>query len=131
MMPAVGLRAVALGAAVAVALALPLAVADTAAREGGEAGPLSLLAFVGTLVAFVVGGYVAARRAPASPYSTSALAAVAGYVVVAGIGVASRSVRGDGVSITRIAFSGLLAYACGLLGGGLASRRAGKGAAQP
>ncbi|HUF32707.1 MAG TPA: hypothetical protein VMN58_05820 [Acidimicrobiales bacterium] len=128
---AVDLRAVALGATVVVAVALPLAVADVVARDDGEAGPLSLLAFVGTLVVFVVGGHLAARRAPASPYSTSALAALAGYVVVAAIGVASRTIRGDGVSITRIAFNGLLAYACGLLGGALASRRAGKEAPQP
>jgi hypothetical protein len=128
---AVELRAVALGAAVVVVVALPLAVLDAAGRDGGEAGPLSLLVFIVTLVAFVVGGHVAARRAPASPYSTSALAALLGFAVVAAIGAATRAARGDEVSVTRIVFNGLLAYACGLVGGGIASRRAPKGAEQP
>jgi putative membrane protein (TIGR04086 family) len=120
-------RAVAVGALVIVAVALPLALADAAQRGDDARGDLTLVVFVVTLGAFVAGGYLAARRAPTSPYSNGAVAALAGFAVVSVLGVLSRAARGEAVSVTRIVFSGLLAYACGLLGGGLASRLAARG----
>jgi hypothetical protein len=110
--------AVAVGAAVAVAVAVPASLASLAIDEGSS---LLFPFFAAVLLGFVAGGFVAGRRAPAAPYSNAAVAALAAYTLVQGVGTVRRSVAGEPVSLVQMVFNGLLAYASGLLGGVLAS----------
>ena len=118
-------RAVLIGAVVTLVLALPPAViaqvqADRDALEGAN-WVLALFAVV--LVAFMAGGWVAARRGPASPLANGATAALAAYAVVQGYGIVRRLADGDDIRWLGIAFAALLAVSCGTVGAVLASLR--------
>ena len=117
-------RAVALGAAVALVIVVPAAVVGQrlSGEAGGEPTNAVFVFFGAVLTGFLVGGYLAARRAPAAPYINGALAALAAYLVVQGVGVVLRLVEGEAVSVVQIAFNGLVAYASGLVGGLVAAR---------
>ena len=115
-------RAVAVGAAVAMAIALPAALLAEALVDDEESAlgpPLFLLVLVG----FGLGGFVAARRAPAAPLSNGAVAALAAYVIIQGVGVVRRVIADETVSPAGIVFAALLASSTGLLGAFLARRR--------
>lgn len=119
-------RAIGVGAIVAVAICLPMALLNQVVATGATADPpaLGFLLFVGVLVGFGAGGYVAAGRAPTAPYSNGALAAVAAFATIQTVALATRTIRGDTVDLEGIILSALSAYACGLVGSLLASRRA-------
>ncbi len=114
--------ALAFGAAVAVAIAVPaqligqVVVAD-------DADGLLFAVYVLVLVGFAVGGAAAARRAPDAPLSNAAVAALAAFAAVQAVGVALRLARGDDIPVLAVVFNGLLAYGAGLLGGAVAGRR--------
>ena len=113
--------AVLVGAAVAMAVALPTAlVAEAVVDDGDSALGPPLFALV--LVGFGLGGFVAGRRAPGAPLSNGAVAALAAYAVIQGAGAVRRAVVEDPVSVPAVVFAALLASSTGLLGAFLASR---------
>lgn len=114
-------RAVGVGAAVAVAVCVPAAVAGQVLTD--RESDAVVVPFLAVLLGLAAGGYVAARLAPEAPYSNAALAALAAFVAVQAVGIVLRVARDDPVRVTQIVFSGLLAYASGLLGGVVASSR--------
>jgi predicted permease len=117
-------RAVGAGAVLAIVIALPAALVGEAAADGDDdPSGLVLLCFVVVLVAFVAGGWLAARRALDAPLSNGAVAALAGFAVIQLGGVVANLVQDDPVRGASIAFSGLLATASGLAGALLATRR--------
>ena len=118
-------RAVATGAAVAVAIAVPAALVGERLSEsgGGEPSNAVFIFFGAVITGFLVGGYVAARRAPSAPHVNGALAALAAYLLVQGVGVALRLAEGEPVNVVQLVFNGLVAYAAGLVGGMVAARR--------
>lgn len=118
-------RAVGSGAAVVVVVAIPLAIAGNAADEMSN---VVLVLFLATFGAFIAGGYVGGRIGRAAPYSNSAVAAAAGWAIVQSISVVLTLVRGDDLALPAILVNGLAAYACGLIGGLLASRTSTEGA---
>ena len=73
--------------------------------------------FVWILVAFFVGGLVAARAQPHAPSAHGAAAALLGYVLVQGVGGARHLVTGEDLSWLSIVFSALLAASVGTVGG--------------
>ncbi|MCB1005240.1 MAG: TIGR04086 family membrane protein [Acidimicrobiales bacterium] len=118
-------RAVLLGGVVALAIAVPPAVlaqvqSDRDALEGSN---WVLVLFAVVLLAFVVGGYVAADRADGDPLAHGAVAAVAAFVVVQGYGVLRRLADGDEIRWLGMLFALLLAGSCGTVGAILASVR--------
>lgn len=120
----VDVPAVLRGAAVAVAICLPLALIGQQLVDEGDGSPLTGLLFVGVLVGFAVGGFVAARAASTAPYTNGGLAALLAFVVIQGSAVVVRLVAGDSISAPVLVFNGLLAFGCGLAGGTIASRTA-------
>jgi putative membrane protein (TIGR04086 family) len=107
------------GASLAIVVCLPLSlVADVVHDDHPDSALLPLL-FLATLLGFVAAGWVAARAAGISPYSNGAVAALAGYGVLAVISIVVRLVGDKDVHPARIVGTALLAYAAGLLGGSL------------
>ena len=118
-------RAVLVGAAVSLAIAVPPAVlaqiqSDRDALEGSN---WVLILFAVVLAAFVVGGYVAAKRAAAEPLTNGAVAALLAYVLVQGYGIVRRLADGDEIRWLGILFAALLAASCGTVGAILATAR--------
>jgi len=112
------------GMAVAIVVCLPLSlVADVVHDDHPDSFLLPLL-FVATLLGFVAAGWVAGRAAGAAPFSNGAVAALAGYAVLAIISVIVRVAGDEPVHAARIVGTALIAYAAGLLGGSLARERA-------
>jgi predicted permease len=117
-------RALGAGAVLAIVIALPAALVGEAAADGeDDPSGLVLLCFVVVLLAFVAGGWLAARRAVDAPFSNGAVAALAGFALIQLGGVVANLVAGDPVRGASIAFSALLATASGLVGALLATRR--------
>ena len=116
--------AVGAGAVLAVVIALPAALVGEAAVDGDEdPSGLVLLCFVVVLLAFVAGGWLAARRAADAPFSNGAVAALAGFAVIQLGGIVVNLVEDEPVRGASIAFSALLATASGLVGALVATRR--------
>jgi hypothetical protein len=117
--------AVGAGAVLAVVIALPAALVGEAAVDGDEdPSGLVLLCFVVVLLAFVAGGWLAARRAVDAPFSNGAVAALVGFAVIQLGGIVVNLVEDEPVRGASIVFSALLATASGLVGALVATRRA-------
>ena len=124
--------AVGRGAAVAIAICLPLALVSQQVADDGGGSPLSGLLLLLVLAGFAVGGFVAGRSATAAPFTNGGLAAVLAYVAIQGTALLVGLGDGETPSLPALVFNGLLAYGCGLAGGALAARLgAGKTAAPP
>ncbi len=127
------LRAVASGFFVAVVIALPVGiVAQILADRDTERGPAQGALFLAVLVAFTLGGWVAAKPSRDTPQFHGAVAAFAAFVAIQAIGIVRRVLSGDDINLGSVVFNGLLAASCGLLGGLIARRgheRSGAGTA--
>jgi hypothetical protein len=114
-------RAVGLGALVAVAVAVPVAVVGDAVTDDGSAG---VVAFgLAALLGFVAGGWLAGARAPAAALVNGAAAAFVAAVGAQAVVAAVRLAGDDEVSAASILANTLLATALGLAGAWLAGRR--------
>jgi heme A synthase len=114
-----------IGAVVALLIAVPPAViaqiqSDRDALEGSN---WVLLLFGVVLVAFMVGGFVAARRSTLNAMTNGAAAAVLAYAVVQGYGIVRRLADGDEIRWVGIVFAALLAASCGIVGAIVATMR--------
>lgn len=123
----VDLRAVALGALMTLAIAVPAALLAQTLDEAGtlddDSGWLLVL-FAVILGGMVAGGYVAASNRPDAPLTNSALAALAAYALVQTVSAVRLLAEGDDVTWLAIPFFALLASASGMAGGLLADHRA-------
>jgi len=120
-------RAVAVGAAVALAICVPAAILAQVLDEAGSVDDDSswlLVLFAVILVGMGVGGHAAAVRRLDAPLTNGALAALAAYLLVQGIGAARLLASGDDVTWAAIPFFALLAAAAGMAGGLVADHRA-------
>ena len=126
MNPAVEWPAVARGAALALAVAVPTIVAAEAIDAIVDIGPDSNVVFVffaAVIAGFVLDGWQAGRRQPDAPLTHWAVAAVAAYLVLAVATSTVRLVTGDVVHPVGLVFYALMAASSGTLGGLVASRR--------
>jgi hypothetical protein len=129
MMPSVDARAVGGGAALALAIGVPAVlgfrVLDAVANVGCESN-WTFVFYVPVLVAWVLGGRLAARRGPEAPFTHGLLAALAAYAVLAVVGLAIAAV-GDrdpecGGAAAYV-FNAMVATSGGILGALIATRR--------
>lgn len=107
-------RAVAIGAGVGLALAVP------AAAIGGLLDVGALLVVI--LAAWIVAGFVAASKRPDLPYSHGLVAGVTTAAVLQLVTVVVSLAGGDPVSVLALAFNLMVAAVLGTLGALLANR---------
>ena len=122
--------AAARGAAACLAIAAPAALLQarlSAIDDGARSGWVYLTLFA-IVVAYLLGGLVAATRAAGLPMVHGAAAAVAGFAVVQTVAAALRFAGGEGINPLALVFNALLAAAIGTVGAGVGvyrSNRAG------
>jgi hypothetical protein len=111
-------RAVAVGAATGLVIAVPGAVLG---------GVTDIVAFAALVFAgFVIAGVVAASKGPGTPFTHGIVAGVVVWAVIQGIGTLLVVAKGDDLHPLAYVFNGLLAAGLGLLGGLIAERRTAK-----
>lgn len=123
----VHLRAVAVGAGVALAVAVPAAILAQVLDEAGTVDDDSwwlLVLFGAILLGMGLGGYVAANRRLDAPLTNSAVAALAAYLLVQTVGAIRLLASGESVTWTAIPFFALLSASAGMAGGLVADHRA-------
>lgn len=113
------------GALVSIAICMPIALLSQVLvdQSDDDQPPLVYVLYAAVLLGFVAGGWVAGRRAAATPYTSGAVAALCGFVAIQAVGVVARLIDGDTIRVVLIVTNGLLAYGAGLLGAGIASLR--------
>jgi putative membrane protein (TIGR04086 family) len=119
------LRSVAIGALVTLVIAVPPAVVGQVMSDRDDAADSNwvLVLFGIVLLAFLIGGFTAARRSPEAPLTNGAAAAFVAFALVQGFGIVRHLVSGDDIRWVGIAFTGLLAASCGVVGGLVAGLR--------
>ena len=114
-------RGVVLGAAVVLAIAVPVALIGALVLDDGSNLVFPFAAVV--IGAFVFGGWFAARNGEGLPKpALGALAALTGFVVAQLVTVFLQVAQDEDVRPAVIAANAVLAAACGLAGGTLAAR---------
>ncbi len=112
------LEAVLKGMAISIVVCLPLALLSQAIADSTDDDPSrwAFLLYLGVLLGFALGGFVTGRAAREYPYTNGAVAALAAFVVIQGVGIVVRLVGGDPIHVVAAVFNGLVAYGCGLTG---------------
>lgn len=114
------IRPIALGAAVVLAVGVPVALIGSLALDEGSNLVFPLAAVV--VAAFVAGGWYAARQDGRSPLLVGAAASLAGFAAAQAVAIAVTVAQDDDVRPAAVATNALLATAAGLAGGALAAR---------
>lgn len=120
-------KAVAIGAAVTIGIAVPAALVAQVlddARSVDDNSSALLAIFAVIVLAMAIGGHIAARLRPDAPLTNSAVSALAAYLLVQGIGAVRLLAAGESVSWLAIPFFALLSAAAGMTGGLVADHRA-------
>ncbi|HEX4901988.1 MAG TPA: hypothetical protein VFV42_04205 [Acidimicrobiales bacterium] len=120
-------RAVAVGAGIALAICVPAAILAQVLDEAGSVDDDSswlLVLFAVILVGMGIGGHAAAVRRLDAPLTNGAVAALAAYLLVQGIGAVRLLASGDDVTWAAIPFFALLSASAGMAGALVADHRA-------
>ena len=112
--------AVATGAALALAVAVPVIVVSSVIGIDDESNTVFPVFFL-YLVGQTLGGWLAARRQPAAPLSNGAMASITAYVFVIGVASIIRITRGESLDWDSLILNAFLAASAGLLGGVIAT----------
>ncbi len=123
-------RAVATGAGVALAVAVPTIVVSSLIGIDSESD-LVFVAFLVYLVGQGLGGWYAARRQPDAPFSNGAMAALAAYVAIGVVASIIRITRGDALDPESLILNAFLAATAGIFGGLIAAWRRPADAGKP
>jgi putative membrane protein (TIGR04086 family) len=123
MLPRLERRSILTGAAITIGLAVPPALigVEISDDDSMEGSPWVPFLFAWIVLAFLVGGLVAARSQPHAPLAHGALAALLAYVLVQGVGVIRHLITNEDVKWVSIAFAALLASSTGTVGGMVAN----------
>ena len=113
-------RAVATGAAVALAIAVPVIVASSVIGIDDESSVIFLV-FLLYLGGQTAGGWTAARRRLDAPLSNGATAAICAYTLLAAVSSVIRIAQGDDLDPVSLILNAFLAASAGLLGGLIAT----------
>lgn len=119
MLPHLERRSILTGTALTIGLAVPPALLGVLLSDDDSmaGSPWVPFLFAWIVVAFFVGGYVAAKAQAHAPLAHGALAALLAYVIVQGVGVVRHLVAGEDIGWVSIAFAALLASSTGTVGG--------------
>ncbi len=109
-------RAVASGAALALAVAVPTIVVSSLVGIDSESN-MVFVAFLIYLAGQALGGWQAARRQPDAPLSNGAMAALAAYVAIGLVASIIRVGRGEGLDPESLILNAFLAASAGIFGG--------------
>ncbi|MGI8776651.1 MAG: hypothetical protein ACR2LJ_04540 [Acidimicrobiales bacterium] len=123
-------HAVAAGAALSLAVAVPTIVVSSLVGTGPESNAV-FIPYLVYLGGQTFGGWWAGRRQPDAPLSNGALAALVAYAVLIVVASTIRMVRGDGLNPVSLIVNTFLAASAGIFGGLIATWRASPGAATP
>ncbi len=127
MLNALDLAAIRAGAIVCLAIAAPAALIQSILADedaGRNQSNWVLVALLAIVVAYLVGGAVAGKRAFDTPFIHGATATMAAFAIVQVIGGIGRIARGDGLSPVALVFNLLLAGSIGVVGAWFGARRA-------
>lgn len=109
-------RAIAIGAAVALVVAVPTIVVASVAGIDADSNAV-FIAFLVYLAGEALGGWQAARREPDAPLSNGAAAAVVAYILIAVVASIIRSSRGVSLDPVSLILNAFLAASAGIFGG--------------
>ncbi len=115
-------RAVATGAGVALAVAIPVIVTSSVIGIDVDSNTI-FIPFLVYLAGQALGGCLAGRRQPDAPLANGAMAAIAAYALLIVVLSTIRVVRGDALDPGSIILNGFLAASAGLFGGLIATWR--------
>jgi hypothetical protein len=115
-------RAVALGAAVVLAVGVPVATVGALVLDDGSNAVFPLAGLV--VVAFAAGGWLAGREAPSSPLAVGAAAALVGFAVAQAVSIVLQVVDDEDVRVAPVVANAAMAAAFGMLGGRVGAREA-------
>ena len=90
---------------------------------GTEQSNWVYVALVLIVLGFIIGGAVAGRSAPGSPFIHGAAAAFIAWGIPQIISVVVNVAQDDGVNVVSLFFNGLLAASIGVVGAGIGIRR--------
>ncbi|MEM8708058.1 MAG: hypothetical protein AAGE98_16465 [Actinomycetota bacterium] len=127
MLRALNVSAVQRGALLCLVIATPAAVISRLLTDDGDEATTSNWVFVALLaivVAYLVGGAAAGRRATVAPFFNGAVATLSAFLVVQVIAGVIRVVQGDSISPIGVIFNALLAATIGVVGAGVGMWRA-------
>lgn len=119
--------AVLAGAVACLVLAVPAAIVTAVLGDddgGTDQSNWVLVAFLVIVVAYLLGGAVAGRRAPTVPFINGAAATFLAFAGVQVVGVVRRIIADETISIGALVFNALLAPSIGVVGAWFGARRA-------
>jgi len=115
-------QAVATGAALSLAVAVPTIVVSSLVGIGPESNGV-FIPYLIYLGGQALGGWWAGRRQPDAPLSNGALATLAAYAILIVVASTIRMVRGDGLNPVSLVVNTFLAASAGIFGGLIATWR--------
>lgn len=110
---------------VTIIVAAPAAIVTTILGDdsgGTNQSNWVLLAFVFVITAYLLGGMLAGRAVPSTPFIHGAAAPFLGFFVIQAVGIVKRLASGESISIAGLVFNGLLAASVGIIGGWFGAR---------
>lgn len=84
----------------------------------------TFLALLAIVIAYLLGGALAGRAMPTSPFTNGAAATLLAFAIVQIVGIVLRLSRGDDINLIALVFNGLLAASLGTFGAWFGARRA-------
>ena len=113
--------AVRAGALVAIAICLPIAIVANVLIEDDESGATTVF-FVAVLAGFAVGGWVAARRAVETPYSSAGVSGLVAFAAIEAVTIVSLALRDEPIEVVVIVANAFFAYGAAMLGAAIVAR---------
>ena len=114
--------AVRAGALVAIAICLPIAIVANVLIDDDESGATTVF-FVAVLAGFAVGGWVAARRAVETPYSSAGVSGLVAFAAIEAVAIVSLALRDEPIEVVVIVANAFFAYGAAMLGAAIVARR--------
>ena len=113
--------AVRAGALVAIAICLPIAIVANVLIDDEESGATTVF-FVAVLAGFAVGGWVAAKRAIETPYSSAGISGLVAFAAIEVVAIVSLALRDEPIEIVVIVANAFFAYGAAMLGAAIVAR---------
>ena len=113
--------AVRAGALAAIAICLPIAVVANVLIDDDQSGATTVF-FIAVLAGFAVGGWVAAKRAVETPYSSAGISGLVAFAAIEAVAIVSLALRDEPIEVVVIVANAFFAYGAAMLGAALVVR---------